>query len=103
MGVTNTGVYMSYRNFYGAYGSACGNYKCTLKLSMLRPVSTDDNPNVKIPFLEYKIRLPITSPPLPQKFMKIEARGYAYGFMRSRTIELPQITTNNALDFAVLQ
>ncbi len=35
--------------------------------------------------------------------MKVQAQGYSYGFMRTKTIQLPQITTSNALDFAVLQ
>ena len=101
-GTTNTGVLMTFQSFYTAYKNACTNYKCTLKLSMLRSVSTDTNANINIPFLEYKVEL-ANWDYLPQKFMKIEARGFAYGFMRSRIIEIPQITTNNALDFAVLQ
>lgn len=35
--------------------------------------------------------------------MTLHADGFAYGFMRSRTVRVPQITTNTALDFAVLQ
>ena len=101
-GTTSTGALMNFNSFYAAYKNACANYKCTLKLSMLRWVSTDTNTNINIPFLEYKIGL-ASWDSLPQKFMKIEARGFAYGFMRSRIIEIPQITTNNALDFAVLQ
>ncbi len=100
-GVTNTGVFMTFGSFYTNYGSVCWNYKCTLKLSMIRPITTFDNR--KIPFLEYKIGITGGAPPIPEQFMKIEAKWYAYGFMRSRTIELPQITTSNALDFAVLQ
>ena len=67
---------------------------------MIRPITTADNR--KIPFLEYKIVITGGST-IPQQFMRIEAKGYAYGFMRTRTLELPQITTSNALDFAVLQ
>ena len=100
-GITNTGVFMQFWAFYTNYGSVCGNYKCTLKLSMIRPITTADNR--KIPFLEYKIAITGLSPAIPQQFMRIEAKGYAYGFMRTRTLELPQITTSNALDFAVLQ
>ena len=99
-GITNTGVFMQFWAFYTNYGSVCGNYKCTLKLSMIRPITTADNR--KIPFLEYKIVITGGST-IPQQFMRIEAKGYAYGFMRTRTLELPQITTSNALDFAVLQ
>lgn len=52
-GITNTGVYMQYGPFYENYKSLCTNYACTLKLSMIRPVVTDDNR--KIPFIEYQV------------------------------------------------
>ena len=68
---------------------------------MIRPITTLDGR--RVPFLEYKIAIVGTSPAIPEQFMKIDAKGYAYGFMRTRTLELPQITTSNALDFAVLQ
>lgn len=35
--------------------------------------------------------------------MTLDATAYAYGFQRTRTIRIPQVTTNTALDFAVLQ
>jgi hypothetical protein len=35
--------------------------------------------------------------------MNLSAEGYAYGFLRKRELQFPQITTNTALDFAVLQ
>ena len=52
-------------------------------------------------FLEYKISNLGTV--IPSQYMTIHAEGYAYGFLRSRDIQFPQITTNTALDFAVLQ
>jgi hypothetical protein len=35
--------------------------------------------------------------------MNLHAEGYSYGFLRARDLKFPQITTNTALDFAVLQ
>lgn len=105
-GITSTGNLRNFDQFYTnelwAGGANCANYQCTLKLSMIRPVATSANPNTKIPFLEYQINFWV-NPMIPQQFMRIQADGYAYGFMRSRTLDLPQITTNNTLDFAVVQ
>jgi hypothetical protein len=84
----------------------CANYACTLKLSMIRPVQTSTmipsgiaNAST-LPFLEYKITLPV---PVPLQFMTLESSAHSYGFMRSKVVRIPQITTNTALDFAVLQ
>jgi hypothetical protein len=95
---------MDFETFYGNInGIQCINYKCTLKLSMIRDALTSDGSSGKpVSFIEYQIVFG-TNPDIPQEFMKIQATGYANGFLRTRTLELPQITTNNALDFAVLQ
>jgi hypothetical protein len=112
-GITNTWSLSLVSNFYsdptdeflgngGAYGGTnCTWYNCTLKLSLIRPVPLDDNERI-LPFLEYKITFPwwIT---VPSQYMTLKADAYAYGFFRSRTIRVPQITTNTALDFAILQ
>jgi hypothetical protein len=84
----------------------CANYACTLKLSMIRPVQTSTTipsgiANAStLPFLEYKITLPVA---VPLQFMTLESSAHSYGFMRSKVVRIPQITTNTALDFAVLQ
>ncbi len=95
---------MSFSSFYSSIsGTNCVNYKCTLKLSMLRDILTNDiSTGRPISFIEYKIIFG-TNPSIPQEFMKIKATGYANGFLRTRTLELPQMTTNQALDFAVFQ
>jgi len=103
---SNTGATVSFDSFYNWHlwlnGNDCSNYKCTLKLSMIQPIKLINGSS--LPFIEYKIHFNwALAPMIPQKFMKIHAEWYAYGFMRSKTLELPQITTNNALDFAVLQ
>jgi hypothetical protein len=86
--------------FIGGDGASCVGYQCTLKLSLLRPVLTTDS-NRTIDFLEYKITFPAVV--IPSQYMNLRAEGYSYGFLRQRTFQFPQITTNTALDFAVLQ
>ncbi len=103
-GNTNSGSNMQVNTFYTdanylwTSGGNCVNYACTLKLSMIRPVLTTDS--ISLPFLEYRIVFDV---PVPSQFMTLEATAYAYGFQRTRTIRIPQVTTNTALDFAVLQ
>lgn len=102
---TNSGSYSQFGNFYfngtylGADGLSCTWFKCTLKLSLIRAVPTTDGREMS--FLEYQINGFSTT--IPSQYMDIHAEWYAYGFLRSRDIQFPQITTNTALDFAVLQ
>lgn len=104
-GITNSGSSISVNGFYTdtnylwTSGSRCMNYACTLKLSMIRPVLTSDGRS--LPFLEYRVNFGWV--PVPSQFMTLNATAYAYGFQRNYTVRIPQITTNTALDFAVLQ
>ena len=104
-GTTNSWSASTFNTFYttsqylGVGGSTCAGFKCTLKLSLIRTIPTTDGRNIS--FLEYKISGLNTA--IPAQYMDIHAEGYAYGFLRSRDIQFPQITTNTALDFAVLQ
>ncbi len=86
-------------NYLWLGGVNCTSFQCTLKLSLIRPVPLTDGRIMN--FLEYKI----TGFPsaIPSQYMTIHSEWYAYGFLRSRDIQFPQITTNTALDFAVLQ
>ena len=103
-GITNSGSPRTFWNFYNnelwANGANCAWFKCTLKLSLIRQVPTTDAWR-KLSFIEYKIENFPNS--IPSQYMDIHAEWYAYGFLRSRDIKFPQITTNTALDFAVLQ
>jgi hypothetical protein len=112
-GTTNSGSPLSFNSFYAdntnnylwTNGAKCANYACTLKLSMIRPVATSltsgGTPDGRsLPFLEYRINFWV---PVPSQFMVLDATAYAYWFQRTRTIRIPQVTTNTALDFAVLQ
>lgn len=112
MGQTNTGSYVSVLDFYTSSeylwtsGAKCIQYSCTLKLSMIRPLSTSAShlwsPDGRsLPFLEYRINFWWV--PVPSQFMTLDASAYAYGFQRTYRVRIPQITTNTALDFAVLQ
>ena len=112
-GTSNSGSSMFFTDFYGNVGylgpsgANCANYSCTLKLSLIRPIPTANGvtPDWRyLPFLEYKIvftQLPAIT--IPSQYMVLQSDAYDYGFLRSRTVSIPQITTNTALDFAVLQ
>ncbi|MBS9784464.1 hypothetical protein KGV55_03885, partial [Candidatus Gracilibacteria bacterium] len=88
-----------FSRFYNDLGDKCKDYKCTLKFSMIRriPIAGDK----ELPFLEYKISFDnITA---PNRYMKLDSSAFVRGYLRSRHVEIPQITSNTALDFAVLQ
>lgn len=103
-GKTNSGSSETFANFYqggymGVNGSDCTGYKCTLKLSLIRPIPLTSGRTIS--FLEYRISgFPSA---IPSQYMTLHAEGYANGFLRTKEIQFPQITTNTALDFAVLQ
>lgn len=102
-GFTNTGTASTFQDFYTNYWSNCVNYQCTLKLSMIRPFLTDDSSNPQsFSFLEYRIEFP-TGMNIPSQYMIIDSTSYVYGYLRSRQVRIPQITTSTATDFAVLQ
>ncbi|MBP9779324.1 hypothetical protein KBD33_01735 [Candidatus Gracilibacteria bacterium] len=115
-GITNSGSMLTVNSFYnnathpadylGSAGSKCVGYACTLKLSLIRPVQLTDSGSIRtIPFLEYKIEFTQSLPAItiPSQYMILNSSAYSYGFYRSRTVRIPQITTNTALDFAILQ
>lgn len=98
---TNTGIAISFTDFYNSYWANCWTYQCTLKLSMLRPFLTQWWQSFS--FLEYKIEFAWWNPPIPSQYMVIDSSAYILGYLRSRQIRIPQITTNTATDFAILQ
>lgn len=105
-GVTNTGSNFRFDNFYGDATSGVGSnwakcawFQCTLKLSMIRQFTT--NFWKSYPFLEYRIDFDTTR--IPSQYMVIDSSAYVYGYLRSRQVRIQQITTNTAIDFALLQ
>lgn len=114
-GISNTGTNMRLSSFYnditgdylGTTGTNCTWFACTLKLSLIRPIRTSASQwswpwdNRTIPFLEYKIDFGTVK--IPNQYMILKSDAYAYWFFRSTTVKIPQITTNTALDFAILQ
>lgn len=66
---------------------------------MLRPVKSRNHGD--FPYLEYK--LVDLNKEIPLQFMTLDATGYVGDYTRKRSVQIPQITTNAALDFAVLQ
>lgn len=99
-GLTNSWAGLKFNVFYSAHWAKCANYQCTLKLSMIRPFITVGGQS--FPFLEYKIEFPPTDN-IPNQYMVIDSTAYVYGYLRSRQVRIPQITTSTATDFAVLQ
>lgn len=87
---------------YGPWinGANCAGYNCTLKLSIIRPLKLVNGKT--IPYLEYQVEFP-NSTILPLQFMTLQSYGYSRGYIRTRRIFVPQITTNTALDFTVFQ
>lgn len=65
---------------------------------MIRNIQTSDGRS--LPFLEYRIHFDSA---VPSQYMTLDATAWAHGFQRTYTVRIPQITTNTALDFAVLQ
>jgi hypothetical protein len=97
--LTNTGASIRFDAFYNNYWSNCGNnYQCTLKLSMIRPFTTTLWKSYS--FLEYKITFDTL---IPAQYMVLDSSAFVRGYLRSRQVRIPQITTNTATDFAVLQ
>ena len=91
-------------NGLGSSWDKCANFQCTLKLSLLREIPLADWRT--LPFLEYKIDFSLNgggNPSIPNQYMVLDAKGYVWGYLRTRRVAIPQITTNTALDFAVLQ
>ena len=98
---TNTWANSDFQTFYDTYKSNCINYQCTLKLSMIRPfISLTWQ---EFPFLEYQIDFDSAAITVPSQYMVINSSSYIYGYLRSREVRIPQITTSTATDFAVLQ
>jgi hypothetical protein len=99
-GQTNTGSAYTFTDFYASEWANCGaTFQCTLKLSMISQFTTDLWKSY--PFLEYRITF--DSSVIPSQYMIIDSSAYVHWYLRSRQVRIPQITTNTATDFAVLQ
>lgn len=106
-GITNTGSSFTFNWFYSDLVSwvwtswaKCSGFQCTLKLSMLRPFLTLGWQSFS--FLEYQIEFP-PGTRVPSQYMVVDSTSSIYGYIRSRQVRIPQITSNTATDFAVLQ
>ncbi len=106
-GITSTGSNFTFNGFYWDLVSwvwtswtKCSGFQCTLKLSMIRPFLTLGGQSFS--FLEYQIEFPIGTR-VPSQYMVVDSTSSIYGYIRSRQVRIPQITSNTATDFAVLQ
>lgn len=94
----------TFNSFYSSdLNNKCVDFSCTLKLSMLQSVKAKiwNDIEKEIPFLEYRINF--NNKAIPEQFMTLNATGKVANYQRTREVMIPQITTNTALDFAVLQ
>lgn len=86
--------------FIANANSDCNNYKCTLKISLIKDLETTTGK--RIPYLEYQIT---TSGNLtiPLQYATITSTGSQWPFSKTVTREVERFTTNEAFDFTVLQ
>jgi hypothetical protein len=99
-GLNASGSYESISSFTtGAGECSDSNGKCTLKLSVIRPIITKEG-NV-IPYLEYKIEMLGANRPLLDRFIRVASRGTAAGFRRDVEMKIPQSTAIQGLDVTV--
>jgi len=61
----------------------------------------NDANRTSIPYLEYSIDTGGQN--IPTRFTNINAIGGAYGFRKNINVKVPQLTTDQAFDFAVFQ
>lgn len=74
--------------------------KCTLKLSLINPLSLS---NWQIaPYLEYKIIFSAWTL-IPNQYTKIVSDGNSFWFKRTIKRNVEQVTSNEAMDFTVFQ
>lgn len=101
-GFTFAGFYADLPNGVGPSWGKCTWFQCTLKLSMTRPFMT--NWWQSFSFLEYQIDFSATPTlSIPSQYMVIDSSAYVLGYLRTRQVRIPQITSSTATDFAVLQ
>lgn len=84
------------------YNSNCswGN-PCTLKIALLGNMNLSNVTSTPIPYLEYKIDTKTQS--IPTRFTDIFASGKSYGYRKDISVQIPQLTTDQAFDFTVFQ
>jgi len=88
-------------NFASFYGSECTTWPCILKISVLWNMFLNDVNRTSIPYLEYAIDTGWQD--IPTRFTNIQATWWSYGFRKSLDVRIPQLTTDQAFDFAVFQ
>lgn len=86
--------------FISSNASDCTWYKCTLKISLIRDLETDDGK--RIPYLEYQITT-TGNLTIPLQYATLTSTGTQGPFSKTVTREVERFTTNEAFDFTVLQ
>ena len=73
---------------------------CSLKLSVINRLETNNSPPITIPYLEWKIT---TNHAIPLRYSTIKADWKSYWYKKSLEVRVPQNTTNQAFDFTIFQ
>ncbi len=90
----------SFSDFYNANCSTSSS-PCTLKISVIWDLVTWGPSSTQIPYLEYQIDTGWQN--IPLRFTNIHASGKSYGFKKEIHVQIPQLTTDQAFDFALFQ
>ena len=97
-GLTPDGTASTFAAFYNTLG--CSVNVCTLKFSLINPLTLSTPANILAPYLEYQASFNIG---IPLQYATVKTQGFAMGFRQDMTKMLRQLTTNEALDFTVFQ
>lgn len=106
-GLTLDWISCNVNEFYNNNGSCLWEWITSdpvLKLSIVNKIQDTDG--WMIPYLEYQIHFKNwwwSDVPVPGRYSQIDTAGKSYGYKKSMDIKVPQLSTNQAFDFAVFQ
>ncbi len=75
---------------------------CTLKFSIVNDLILKNTNNVRLPYLEWKIKVSNWKT-LPLRYTKIESKWKSMWYKKELNIKVPRRTVNQAFDFTVFQ
>ena len=91
------------QKFWKFYEDNCWVWSwCTLKLSVVNKLQTDEGPNsIIIPYLEWYIK--VWNSIIPLRYTKLATSWKAFWFKKDINVRIPSQTVNEAFDFTVFQ
>lgn len=99
--LTLDNVTCNVNNFYNNTCPSVGLWissQAVIKLSIIDDLVLDWN--IQIPYLEYRINF---GENIPGRYSQIRSSWKSYGYQKNIEIQVPQVSTNQAFDFAVFQ